>query len=44
MQSPFLTVFMYLGETSEYKEELAMLIQEFLEQRIKECLMKMEYL
>lgn len=34
-QSPFLTVFMYLGETSEYKEELAMLIQEFLEQRIQ---------
>lgn len=26
---------MYLGETSEYKEELAMLIQEFLEQRIQ---------
>lgn len=33
-QSPFLSVFMYLGETDEYKEELAMLIEEFLEQRI----------
>ena len=26
---------MYLGETEEYKEELAMLIEEFLKQRIK---------
>ena len=34
-QSPFLSVFMYLGETDEYKEELAMLIEEFLKQRIK---------
>lgn len=34
-QSPFLSVFMYLGETDEYKEELAMLIKEFLNQRIK---------
>ncbi len=33
-QSPFLSVFMYLGETEEYKEELAMLIEEFLKQRI----------
>ena len=33
-QSPFLSVFMYLGETDEYKEELAMLIEEFLKQRI----------
>lgn len=33
-QSPFLSVFMYLGETEEYKEELAMLIEEFLHQRI----------
>lgn len=33
-QSPFLSVFMYLGETSEYKEELSMLIEEFLEQRL----------
>ena len=34
-QSPFLTVFMYIGETSEYKEELAMLIEEFLVQRLE---------
>ena len=34
-QSPFLTVFMYLNETVEYKEELAMLIEEFLRQRIQ---------
>lgn len=34
-QSPFLSVFMYLGETEEYKEELAMLIEEFLNQRIE---------
>lgn len=34
-QSPFLSVFMYLGETSEYKSELALLIEEFLLQRIK---------
>ena len=33
-QSPFLTVFMYLNETEEYKEELALLIEKFLEQRI----------
>jgi ribonucleoside-triphosphate reductase len=33
-QSPFLSVFMYLGETDEYKSELAMLIEEFLKQRI----------
>ena len=33
-QSPFLSVCMYLGETDEYKEELAMLIEEFLKQRI----------
>ena len=33
-QAPFLSVFMYLGETEEYKEELAMLIEEFLKQRI----------
>ena len=32
-QSPFLSVFMYLGETKEYKEELAMIIEEFLNQR-----------
>lgn len=33
-QAPFVSVFMYLGETDEYKEELAMLIEEFLKQRI----------
>ena len=33
-QSPFLSVCMYLRETDEYKEELAMLIEEFLKQRI----------
>lgn len=33
-QSPFLSVAMYLGETEEYKEELAMIIEEFLKQRI----------
>lgn len=33
-QAPFLSVNMYLGETSEFKEELAMLIEEFLNQRI----------
>ena len=32
-QAPFLSVFMYLGETTEYKKELAMLIEEFLKQR-----------
>ncbi|MBQ9024072.1 MAG: anaerobic ribonucleoside-triphosphate reductase [Bacilli bacterium] len=33
-QAPFLSVAMYLGETEEYKEELAMIIEEFLNQRI----------
>ena len=33
-QAPFLSVCMYLGETEEYKEELAMLIEEFLKQRM----------
>lgn len=33
-QSPFLSAFMYLGETSEYKDELSMLIEEFLTQRL----------
>ena len=33
-QSPFLSVAMYLGETEEYKDELAMIIEEFLKQRI----------
>lgn len=34
-QAPFLSVFMYLNETKEYQEELALLIEEFLKQRIK---------
>lgn len=34
-QSPFLTVFMYLGGEDEYKDELAMLIEEMLKQRIQ---------
>ena len=34
-QSPFLSVCFYLGETEEYKEELAMIIEEMLEQRIQ---------
>ena len=34
-QAPFLSVCMYLGETTEYKKELAMLIEEFLRQRIE---------
>ena len=33
-QSPFLSVCLYLGETKEYKEELAMIIEEILKQRI----------
>lgn len=33
-QAPFLSVCMYLGETNEYKEELAMIIEEFLRQRM----------
>lgn len=32
-QSPFISIFLYLGETQEYKKELALLIQEILEQR-----------
>ncbi len=34
-QAPFLSVCMYLGETTEYKEELAMIIEEVLKQRIQ---------
>ena len=34
-QAPFLSVCMYLGETEEYKEELAMIIEETLKQRIQ---------
>ena len=33
-QAPFLSVCMYLGETEEYKEELALIIEEFLKERI----------
>lgn len=33
-QAPFLSVFMYLGETEEYKYELSLIIEEFLKQRI----------
>ena len=33
-QSPFLSVCFYLGETEEYKEELAMITEEFFRQRI----------
>lgn len=34
-QAPFISVMMYLGETEEYKDELAALIEEVLKQRIK---------
>ncbi len=34
-QAPFLSVCMYLGETDEYKDELAMIIEEVLKQRIQ---------
>ena len=34
-QAPFLTVFMYIDETDEYRDELVMLIEEFLRQRIQ---------
>ena len=34
-QAPFLSVNMYLNETEEYKDELAMIIEEFLNQRIQ---------
>ena len=34
-QAPFVSVMMYIGETEEYKEELVMLIEEMLRQRIK---------
>ncbi len=33
-QAPFLSVFMYMNETQKYKKELAMIIEEFLKQRI----------
>lgn len=34
-QSPFLSVFMYISENSEYEKETAMIIEEFIRQRIK---------
>ena len=34
-QAPFLSVCLYLGETEEYKEELALIIEEVLKQRIQ---------
>ena len=34
-QAPFLSVALYIGETEEYKEELAMIIEEMLKQRIE---------
>lgn len=34
-QSPFLSVFMYIGENPEYEKETAMIIEEFIRQRIK---------
>ena len=34
-KAPFLSVNMYLGETKEYKKELAMIIEEVLKQRIQ---------
>lgn len=33
-QAPFVSVFMYLGETNEYKKELSLIIEEFLNQRL----------
>ena len=34
-QSPFVTIFMYLDETSEYIDEIAMITEEILKQRIQ---------
>ena len=34
-QAPFLSVCLYLGETEEYKKELALIIEEVLKQRIE---------
>lgn len=34
-QSPFVTIFIYLGETTEYKKELALIAKEIFKQRIK---------
>ena len=41
MQSPFISVCMYISEDEEYEEETVLLIEEFLKQRIKG--MKNEY-
>lgn len=34
-QAPFLSVFMYIGETPEYEKETAMIVEEFIKQRIQ---------
>lgn len=34
-QSPFLSVFMYISEDAEYEKETAMIIEEFIKQRIQ---------
>ena len=34
-QAPFLSVFMYISENSEYEKETAMIIEEFIKQRIQ---------
>ncbi len=34
-QSPFLSVFMHIGENEEYEKETAMIIEEFIKQRIQ---------
>ena len=34
-QSPFLSVFMYIGEDKEYEKETAMIVEEFIRQRIQ---------
>ena len=34
-QAPFLSVCFFLGETTEYKEELALITEEFLKQRME---------
>ena len=34
-QAPFLSVFMYISENKEYEKETAMLVEEFIRQRIK---------
>ena len=34
-QAPFLTVYMYINENKEYEKETALLVEEFLNQRIK---------